>query len=53
LGFETLVFANAKGNSRSRRIKEKTGARLVRVEPRKYPNAAYREAEIWELTLSE
>jgi RimJ/RimL family protein N-acetyltransferase len=53
LGFETLIFANALGNVRSRRVKEKTGARPVRVEPRKYVNPAYSEAEIWELTKAE
>jgi [ribosomal protein S5]-alanine N-acetyltransferase len=53
LGFEKLTFANALGNVRSRRIKEKTGARLVRTEPRKYVNPAYSETEIWELTKAE
>jgi ribosomal-protein-alanine N-acetyltransferase len=50
LGFETLVFANALGNIRSRRVKEKTGARFVRTEPGKFVNPAYREREVWELT---
>src|SRR6185312_8059826 len=36
LGFEKLVFSNALGNDRSRRVKEKTGARLLRTEPAKY-----------------
>jgi RimJ/RimL family protein N-acetyltransferase len=53
LGFETLLFANALGNVRSRRVKEKTGARLLRVEARKYVNPAYGETEIWELTKTE
>jgi RimJ/RimL family protein N-acetyltransferase len=53
LGFEVLTFANALGNARSRRVKEKTGARLVRVEPRKYVNPDYCETEIWELTKAE
>lgn len=29
LGFDQLVFTNAVGNQRSRRIEEKTGARLI------------------------
>lgn len=50
LGFTILVFANAVGNTRSRRVKEKTGARFVRTEPAQFVNAACREREIWELT---
>jgi [ribosomal protein S5]-alanine N-acetyltransferase len=50
LGFEKLVFANAHGNVRSRRIKEKTGARFLRTEPAAFVNPAYREREVWELT---
>jgi [ribosomal protein S5]-alanine N-acetyltransferase len=49
LGFEVLVFANASGNSRSRRVKEKTGARLLRVAPAKFVDPAFTEHEIWEL----
>jgi RimJ/RimL family protein N-acetyltransferase len=49
LGFTVLVFANAVGNKRSRRIKEKTGARLLRVEPAKFVDPAFTEHEIWEL----
>ncbi len=50
LGFERLVFSNAVGNVRSRRIKEKTGARLVGTRPAKFVNPDYVEAETWELT---
>ncbi len=50
LGFETLVLANAVGNIRSRRIKEKAGAVLLRTEPFHFINPAYTEREIWELT---
>lgn len=46
LGFQTLVFANAVGNTRSRRIKEKTGACLIGVRPAKFVNPAYTEYEI-------
>lgn len=49
LGFDVLVFANAVGNIGSRRIKEKTGARLLRVEPSKFVDPKYTEHEIWEL----
>lgn len=50
LGFEKLVFSNAKGNDRSRRVKEKTGAKLIRVEPMTFVDPIYNEHEIWELT---
>lgn len=53
LGFDKLVFSNARGNAKSRRIKEKTGARLVRMEPRRFVNPAYTESEVWELTKAE
>jgi [ribosomal protein S5]-alanine N-acetyltransferase len=53
LGFESLVFANAVGNVRSRRIKEKTGARFVRTEPAQFVNPEYSEREVWELTKAE
>jgi RimJ/RimL family protein N-acetyltransferase len=48
-----LVFANAVGNERSHRIKEKTGARLLRTEPAKFVNPLYTEREIWEITKDE
>ena len=50
LGFEVLVFSNALGNTRSRRVKEKTGARLLRVEPAKFVDPTFTEHEIWELS---
>jgi len=53
LGFEKLLFNNAKGNHRSCRIKEKTGARLVRIDPVKAVDPQYTEAEYWELTKEE
>jgi RimJ/RimL family protein N-acetyltransferase len=53
LGFEMLVFSNALGNSKSRRIKEKTGARLVGTRPAKFVSSEYTEAETWELTKRE
>lgn len=53
LGFEKLIFSNAAGNKRSRRIKEKTGARLIRLEPAEYVDPAYTEREVWEITKQE
>jgi RimJ/RimL family protein N-acetyltransferase len=50
LGFETLIFTNARGNLRSRRIKEKSGAMLLRTEPAGFVDPAYTEQEVWELT---
>ena len=50
LGFEKLIFSNALGNTRSRRIKEKTGARFLRTEPAQFVNPAFSEREVWELT---
>lgn len=49
LGFEKLVFANAVGNSRSGRVKEKTIAKLIDIQPAKFVNPKYSEHEIWEL----
>ena len=53
LGFDHLLFANASGNPRSRRVKEKTGATLVRTEPGNYVDPALDEQEIWKLTAEE
>jgi ribosomal-protein-alanine N-acetyltransferase len=50
LNFEKLVLTNAKGNIRSRRFKENSAARLIRVEPTQYINPSYTEREVWELT---
>lgn len=50
LGFEKLVFANAVGNTRSRRVKEKTGAKFIGTRPAKYVSPKYSEQEIWELS---
>jgi len=49
LGFTKLVFANALGNIGSRRVKEKTGAKLLRREPAKFVDPKFTEHEIWEL----
>ena len=53
LGFDKMVFTNAVGNARSRRVKEKTGARLIAVAPMKFVNPQYTEHEVWELTKDE
>lgn len=50
LGFEKLIFSNALGNTKSRRIKEKTGARLIGTRPAKFVSPEYVEAETWELS---
>lgn len=50
LGFERLIFTNAVGNKRSRRIKEKTGAKLIGTAPKNFVDPSYKEQEIWELT---
>lgn len=50
LGFDKLIFSNALGNTRSRRVKEKTGARLVGTRPAKFVDPSLTEAETWELT---
>jgi len=50
LGFERLIFANARGNARSRRVKEKTGARLIQVCAAQFVDPALTEQELWELT---
>ena len=53
LGFEKLIFSNAISNVRSRRIKEKTGAKLIGNRPAKFVDPSIVEAETWELTKSE
>jgi len=53
LGFKILRFTNAKGNHRSRRIKEKTGAHLVKVTPMKAVDPQYTDQEHWELTKTD
>lgn len=53
LGFERLMLCNALGNTRSRRIKEKAGARLLRVEPFRFVNPDYTHHEVWELTKAD
>ena len=49
VGLERLTFCNALGNDRSRRVKEKSGARFRRSEPASFVDPVYREREIWTL----
>ena len=53
LGFERLIFANAVSNKRSARIKEKTGARFIGVEPVQYVDPLLTQRELYELTKEE
>lgn len=53
LGFDELVFTNAAGNERSKRVKEKTGATFIGREPAGFVNPAYKERELFKLTKSE
>jgi len=53
LGFERLVFSNAKGNTQSRRVKEKTGAKFIGVRAASFVDPVYTEAEDWELTKTD
>jgi [ribosomal protein S5]-alanine N-acetyltransferase len=50
LGFAELVLANAAGNQRSRRIKEKSGARLLGLTPGEYVDPSLTQQEQWSLT---
>lgn len=49
LAFEKLIFTNAVGNVASRRVKEKTGAKLIDIRPAKFVDPQYTEHEVWEL----
>ena len=53
LGFEKMVFANAVENTKSRRVKEKTGARFLEVKPANFVNPEITHSEYWELTKEE
>ncbi len=53
LGFEKLIFSNALGNIKSRRIKEKTGAKFLSNRPAKFVDPTIIEAETWEMTKEE
>ena len=50
LGFKELIFSNAKGNSGSSKIKEKTGCELVEIRPATFVDPSYTHQEIWRLS---
>lgn len=50
LGFEKMVLANAVGNVRSRRVKEKTEAKFLGTAPAKFVSDEFCETELWEIT---
>ncbi len=49
LGVERLVTSNAQSNSGSRRVKQKTGAQLLRLEEASFVNGETL-SEVWEVT---
>jgi len=53
LGFEKLVIKNAAENVASRRLKEKTGARLLETRPADHYLGGCTVQEIWELTAAD
>ncbi|GAB5387525.1 MAG: GNAT family N-acetyltransferase [Alphaproteobacteria bacterium] len=50
LGLDKLTITNAVDNRASSRIKQKTGARLLRTEPGTYCDPTLTMREVWELT---
>ncbi|MDT8411273.1 MAG: GNAT family N-acetyltransferase [Vicingaceae bacterium] len=50
LKFKKLIFANAVGNIASRKIKEKTGCKLIEIQKGSFVSAEFTHQEIWELT---
>ncbi len=52
IGFDVLILSNAAGNTRSRRIKEKAGARFLRNEPMDFNDPSFTHSEIWELSCA-
>lgn len=50
LGFDELIFENAVGNLRSRRVKEKMGAQLLSTTESSYVDPSFSESELWRLT---
>lgn len=53
IGFRKLQFGNAIGNNQSRRIKEKTGARKIGIQPFEFVDPVFTEIELWEITQTE
>lgn len=50
LNLNELVFANAVGNTKSRRVKEKTGATFSESRPLKFVNPDFTHSEYWKLS---
>lgn len=53
LKFKKLIFSNAVGNIASRKIKEKTGCKLVEIQKGSFVSSEFTRQEIWELTHDE
>lgn len=53
LKFKKLLFANAVGNIGSRKIKEKTGCKLLEIQKGSFVSSEFTHQEIWELTHDE
>ena len=53
LDFDCLYFSNAVENAASSRIKQKTGAVLVRLTEANFVDSNFRLAELWKLTRSQ
>lgn len=50
LEIDHIIVTNVKSNPASRRIKEKTGARFLRIEENDNHHADNKETEVWEVT---
>jgi RimJ/RimL family protein N-acetyltransferase len=50
LGFDKLYFTNAVGNTASRRVKEKSGAKFLEVREAQFVNPKFTHTELWELS---
>ncbi|HXH30263.1 MAG TPA: GNAT family N-acetyltransferase [Bacteriovoracaceae bacterium] len=50
LGMESLILSNAVENTRSRRVKERSGATFLYTRPASFSNPQYTHSEYWQLT---
>lgn len=53
LGFEKLIIKNAEENIASRKLKEKTGAKLLETRPASHYLGGCQVQEVWELTAAD
>lgn len=53
LGFDELFFSNALGNTQSRRVKEKTGAKLTGIRDEVFVDPKFSKAENWYLSKND